>query len=41
MVSEHLHEEKSPVLPQNHIIQNNEIRDNIIGVELEQVKDTR
>ena len=33
-------EEGSSILPQNHRIQNNEIRENIIGVELEKVKDT-
>jgi parallel beta-helix repeat protein len=37
----HLEEEHSPVPPDNHIIQNNEIRDNIIGIELEKVKDTQ
>jgi parallel beta-helix repeat protein len=33
--------EKSSVAPKDHIIQNNEIRDNIIGIELEKVKDTQ
>ncbi|HMD81015.1 MAG TPA: right-handed parallel beta-helix repeat-containing protein [Anaerolineales bacterium] len=33
--------EKSSVLPTNHTIQSNEIRDNMIGIELERVKDTR
>jgi len=33
--------EKSPIAPNNHIIQSNEIRDNVIGIELERVKDTR
>ena len=33
--------ERSSILPSNHVIQNNEIRDNIIGVELERVKDTQ
>ncbi len=33
--------EKSSIRPNNHIIQNNEIRENIIGIELEQVKDTQ
>ena len=37
----HLEREHSPVPPDNHIIQNNEIRDNIIGIELEKVKDTQ
>lgn len=36
-----LEKERSSILPQNHIIQNNEIRDNIIGIELERVKDTK
>jgi parallel beta-helix repeat protein len=36
-----LEEARSSILPQNHLIQNNEIRDNIIGVELERVKDTK
>lgn len=31
----------SPIAPNQHIIQNNEIRGNIVGVELEKVKDTR
>ena len=33
--------EKSSIPPNNHIIQNNEIRGNIIGIELEKVKDTQ
>jgi hypothetical protein len=33
--------ERSAILPQTHRIQNNEIRDNMIGVELEKVKDTQ
>ena len=37
-----LHEEsQSSVPPGNHIIQNNEIRDNMIGIELEKAKDTQ
>jgi nitrous oxidase accessory protein NosD len=36
-----LDREKSAIPPKDHIIQNNEIRDNIIGIELEQVKDTQ
>ncbi len=36
-----LNDRKSSVSPHNHVIQNNEIRGNIIGIELEQVKDTR
>jgi len=32
--------ENSSIPPSNHIIQNNEIRDNVIGIELENVKDT-
>ena len=35
-----LREDKSPVLPHNHIIQNNQIQGNLIGIELEQVRDT-
>ena len=31
----------SPISPSHHIIQSNEIRGNIIGIELEEVKDTR
>jgi parallel beta-helix repeat protein len=31
----------SPIAPSNHTIQNNEIRGNIIGIELEKVKDTQ
>jgi parallel beta-helix repeat protein len=33
--------EKSPIPPSDHIIQNNEIRDNLIGIELEKVKDSQ
>jgi parallel beta-helix repeat protein len=33
--------EKSSILPNNHVIQNNDIRANNIGIELEQVKDTQ
>jgi parallel beta-helix repeat protein len=33
--------EGSHVLPHHHVIQNNEIRDNVIGVELQRTKDTR
>ena len=33
--------ENSLVLPTNHTIQNNEIRDNVIGIELEKTTDTR
>jgi parallel beta-helix repeat protein len=33
--------EKSPILPNNHVIQNNDIRANNIGIELEHVKDTQ
>jgi parallel beta-helix repeat protein len=36
-----LEEERSSILPQNHSLQNNEIRHNIIGIELERVKDTQ
>lgn len=36
-----LDREKSPIAPNNHILQNNDIRDNVIGVELENAKDTR
>jgi parallel beta-helix repeat protein len=36
-----LDEEHSSILPNNHRIQNNEIRGNIIGVELEKAKDTQ
>jgi parallel beta-helix repeat protein len=32
--------ENSSIPPSNHRIQNNEIRDNVIGIELENVKDT-
>lgn len=33
-------ENRSSILPHNHLIQNNEIRHNIVGIELEKVKDT-
>lgn len=36
-----LEKERSPVLPNNHRIQNNEIRENMIGIELGQVQDMR
>jgi parallel beta-helix repeat protein len=36
-----LNEGKSSVSPYHHIIQNNEIRNNIIGIELEKVKNTQ
>jgi len=36
-----LHREKSSILPNNHIIQNNEIRDNVLGIELEKATDTQ
>ena len=36
-----LDREQSSIPPQNHVIQNNEIRGNVIGVELEKVNDTR
>ena len=36
-----LFEGKSSVSPNNHIIQNNEIRGNTLGIELEDVKDTQ
>jgi parallel beta-helix repeat protein len=36
-----LREEKSAVPPHDHVIQNNEIRDNIIGIEIENTTDTR
>lgn len=36
-----LYEGKSSVPPSNHTIQNNEIRGNIIGIELEKVNDTQ
>ncbi len=36
-----LDREKSTMPPKDHIIQNNEIRGNIIGIELEKVKDTQ
>src|SRR6266487_2158280 len=35
-----LDKEQSSVPPNKHVIQNNEIRDNMIGIELEKVKDT-
>jgi parallel beta-helix repeat protein len=34
-----LEKEKAAILPNHHVIQNNEIRGNNIGIELEQVKD--
>ncbi|HET6822328.1 MAG TPA: right-handed parallel beta-helix repeat-containing protein, partial [Anaerolineales bacterium] len=34
-----LHQEESSIFPNNHIIQNNEIRDNILGIELEKTTD--
>lgn len=36
-----LENEKSPVLPNDHRIQHNEIRGNVIGIELDRVKDTQ
>jgi parallel beta-helix repeat protein len=36
-----LREEKSAIPPHHHVIQNNEIRGNVIGIELENVKDTQ
>ena len=36
-----LENEKSPVLPKDHRIQNNEIRENIIGIELDQTEATQ
>jgi parallel beta-helix repeat protein len=36
-----LDRELSSIPPNNHIIQNNEIRDNMMGIELEKAKDTR
>ena len=36
-----LREDKSPVLPHHHMIQNNQIQGNLIGIELEQAKDTQ
>lgn len=36
-----LQREKSSILPNNHIIQNNEIRDNVLGIELENAINTR
>jgi parallel beta-helix repeat protein len=36
-----LEDARSSILPQNHRIQNNEIRDNVIGIELEKAKDTQ
>jgi parallel beta-helix repeat protein len=35
-----LEKEKSSVLPNNHVIQSNEIRGNVIGIELDQTRDT-
>ena len=37
----HLDRDQSPIAPSNHVIQNNEIRGNIIGIELEKVRDTQ
>jgi parallel beta-helix repeat protein len=36
-----LDRELSSVPPSNHVIQNNEIRDNMVGIEVEKAKDTR
>jgi parallel beta-helix repeat protein len=36
-----LEREFSEILPNNHVIQDNEIRDNMVGIELEKAKDTR
>ena len=36
-----LQEEKSSVPPHHHVIQNNEIRENVIGIELEKITDTQ
>ena len=36
-----LHREESSILPNKHIIQNNEIRDNVLGIELEKARDTQ
>ena len=36
-----LDRELSPLAPSNHIIQNNEIRGNVIGIEVEKVKETQ
>ena len=36
-----LDKETSSVLPKDHIIQNNEIRGNVIGIELESARDTK
>lgn len=36
-----LENERSPVLPKDHRIQNNEIRENMIGIELNEVQDTQ
>ena len=36
-----LREEKSSVAPHHHVIQNNEIRENVIGIELEKITDTQ
>lgn len=33
--------ELSPVPPKDHIIQNNEIRGNVIGIELDRARDTK
>jgi parallel beta-helix repeat protein len=35
-----LERDQSPIAPSNHSIQNNEIRGNILGIELEKAKDT-
>ena len=35
-----LERDRSPIAPSNHSIQNNELRGNILGIELEKVKDT-
>ena len=35
-----LERDQSPIAPSNHSIQNNELRGNILGIELEKVKDT-
>ena len=35
-----LEEQRSSILPENHVVRNNEIRDNIIGVELERANAT-
>jgi len=36
-----LNEGKSSISPHNHLIQHNEFRDNVIGIELEKIKDTQ